>query len=88
MNKFLDDYDWECVFADEGNISGGNCDKTMQVVPPGADVSANGFSRGDVEKVIVAVNGENDGPDWVGLFLLNDGRFAIAEGGCDYTGWD
>lgn len=91
MNKEIDlpelltDYDWSEVF---GEGSGGNCDRTIQVVPPGAAVDSSGISRAMVVEVIAAVNGENDGDQWVGLFLLNDGRYLVAEGGCDYTGWD
>lgn len=44
--------------------------------------------RADVTSIIAAVNGENDGPDWLGVFTLKDGRFLVASGGCDYTGWD
>jgi hypothetical protein len=83
--ELLDDYDWAEVF---GEGSGGNCDGTIQVVPPGASVASSGVSRAMVAEVIAAVNGENAGEQWVGLFRLNDGRFLVAEGGCDYTGWD
>lgn len=42
----------------------------------------------DVEEVVAAVAGENDGPDWIALVRLKDGRFAKVFAGCDYTGWD
>ena len=38
--------------------------------------------------VIAAVNGENEYSHWIGVFKLKDGRFLIANGQCDYTGWD
>lgn len=85
LPDLLNSYDWEEVF---GEGSGGNCDGTIQVVPPGAPVDSSGVSRAMVAEVIATVNGENDGEQWVGLFLLNDGRYLVAEGGCDYTGWD
>ena len=85
LEALRDDYDWGEVF---GEATGGNCDGTIQVVPPGAPVDSSGVSRAKVIEIIAAVNGENDGPDWVGLFLLDDGRYLVAEGGCDYTGWD
>lgn len=84
IEELLDSYDWQEVF---GEGSGGNCDGTIQVIP-GEDVSSDGVSRNDVVEIIAAVNGENDEQDWVGVFRLRDGRYLIAEGGCDYTGWD
>lgn len=77
--------DWAEVFADK---SSGNTDKTITVAPPGSQVSDATVTRDDVVEIIAAVNGENDGADWVGVFRLKDGRFLVAEGGCDYTGWD
>lgn len=80
-----DDYNWREVF---GEGSGANTDRRVEPTPPGAAVSNNDVLRKDVIKIIAAVNGENDGADWVGLFELRDGRFLVASGGCDYTGWD
>jgi len=85
IEELLEDGDWAQVFADE---SWGNVDKTVQVAPPGADVDDAPFGRQDVEEIIAAVNGENDAADWLGLFRLKDGRYAVCSGGCDYTGWD
>ena len=80
------DYDWAEVF---GEGTGGNCDKSkIDACPPGAKIDLTPPSRSDVIEVIAAVNGENDGPNWVGLFRLKDGRILLASGGCDYTGWD
>jgi hypothetical protein len=42
----------------------------------------------DVAETIVSVDGENDGPEWLGVFRLRDGRFLFLTAGCDYTGWD
>jgi len=42
----------------------------------------------DVAEVVAYDDGENDGPDWVGVFRLHDGRHLFLAAGCDYTGWD
>lgn len=78
-------YDWAEVF---GEGDGGNTDRTVSETPPGSSVSTALVSRADVTEIIAAVNGENDGQSWVGLFLMQDGRYLIASGSCDYTGWD
>ena len=85
LDDLRSDYDWEEVF---GEGSGGNCDGEIQVIPPGAKVDSSGVSRAKVVEVIGAINGENDEAAWFGVFLLDDGRYLVAEGGCDYTGWD
>lgn len=85
LEQLMTDYDWAEVF---GEGSGGNTTRDIDVAPPGVDVSTSPVSRTDVAEVIAAVNGENDERDWIGVFRLNDGRFLVASGGCDYTGWD
>lgn len=85
IDELLASYDWAEVFADE---SSGNTDKRTDIAPPGNQVSIEPASRSDVAEIIAAVNGENDGQDWLGVFLLKDGRYLVASGGCDYTGWD
>ena len=85
IEELMDSYDWKEVF---GEGTGGNTDKSTMVIPPGSEVDSTPPNRFDVIEVIAAVNGENDGVAWVGVFLLKDGRYCIAEGGCDYTGWD
>lgn len=84
LENLLTDSDWAQVFADENY---GNVSKAIHVAPPGSCDDAE-FSRSDVVEIIAAVNGENDAADWLGVFRLKDGRFAVASGGCDYTGWD
>lgn len=54
----------------------------------GSTVAADPFQRIDVAEVIATSDGENDGASWIGVFRLNDGRFAFLSAGCDYTGWD
>ena len=85
LDEMRTDYDWAQVFADE---NAGNVDKSVNVAPPGANVGFEPMTRGDVSEIIAAVNGENDEADWLGVFRLKDGRFLVASGGCDYTGWD
>jgi hypothetical protein len=85
LEDLLNSYDWAEVFADE---SSGNTTKETSEVPPGAYVSTEPASRKDVAEIIAAVNGENDGEEWIGVFRLKDGRYLVAQGGCDYTGWD
>lgn len=85
LEQLLTDYDWAQVFADE---NAGNVSKNTEGVPPGSLVNTEPPSRADVSRILAAVNGENGGADWLGLFLLKDGRYLVASGGCDYTGWD
>lgn len=85
LEQIKDSSDWAQVFADE---SDGNVYKIVHTVPPGSTVSDAPMTRDDIAEVLASVNGENDGPDWLGLFRLFDGRYLIASGGCDYTGWD
>lgn len=85
LEELRDDYDWAQVFADE---NAGNVSKDVRKAPPNSDVSDAPMTRNDVVEIIAAVNGDRDGPDWIGVFRLKDGRFLVASGGCDYTGWD
>lgn len=80
---FVDSYDWEEVFG-EGS-GGGNCTNDIES-PDGTSCSP--VTRSDVAEIIAAVDGENDAEDWAGVFRLKDGRYLVATGGCDYTGWD
>jgi uncharacterized protein (TIGR02996 family) len=85
LKNLADDYDWGEVF---GEGTGGNCSPKADACPPGAAIDLTPPRRADVVEVLAAINGENDGPDWIGLFRMNDGRIVVASGGCDYTGWD
>ena len=75
-------YDWEEVF---GEGCGGNCDGTVESLD---NTECSSVRRDDIEEVIASVNGENDGDEWIGVFRMNDGRYLVAVGSCDYTGWD
>lgn len=83
IEKLLEDWDWAHVFGEEDD---GNTTGEVMAIPPGCGVSRSPVARADVVEIVAAVNGENDGDDWVGVFRLKDGRYLIAEGGCDYTG--
>jgi len=85
LEQILDDEDWAQVFADENY---GNVSKKAEAVPPGSSASTSPVSRIDIEEVFACVNGYPDGDEWLGLFLIDDGRWLVAKGGCDYTGWD
>lgn len=41
----------------------------------------------DIKRVIVYDNGYNEGPEWVGLFEMKNGKFVVLRASCDYTGW-
>ena len=82
--KELDDGrgDWPEVF-DYANGTGGS----PKATPPGSSVSEVPFDCADVCEIIACQDGENDGPDWVMVGRLWDGRFFSIRAGCDYTGW-
>jgi hypothetical protein len=46
------------------------------------------FRFDQIEKVILAIEGENDSYDWLLLVELKGGGFGALRAGCDYTGWD
>lgn len=82
MSELINSYDWAECF---GEGSGGN----TYNIPESLDgTSTHPCSRHDVKEIIAAVNGENDGNNWIGVFELQDGRFLSVDAGCDYTGWD
>ena len=59
-----------------------------RAVPPGSSVPTDGFARWDVKAVHGFQEGENEGPHWMALVELWDGRWAFLDGSCDYTGFD
>lgn len=52
------------------------------------DYNSPGFLVDDIAEVLAHVAGENDGADYYWVLEMKDGRFALLQGGCDYTGWD
>lgn len=86
MLKELDDYDWAEVFGEGG---GGNCTTILPTINiDGKEIDESSFSREDVASIKGQVPGENEGPSWIIWGVLKDGRYFIARGSCDYTGWD
>jgi hypothetical protein len=85
LDELKDSWNWAEAF---GEGSGGNCDATVEAAVPGDDISLDLVRRADVVRIVASIDGENEGPDWAGIFELADGRFAAVEAGCDYTGWD
>ena len=53
-----------------------------------ASAYADGFGIADVATTENAVEGENDGDDWIVFGTLKDGRWFSLKAGCDYMGWD
>jgi hypothetical protein len=76
--ELRDDYDWQQAFY------------YARYVSPvlGWDGSKAPFTIDDVTQVIAVSPGFNDDQSWIGLFLLDDGRYAFVSAWCDYTGWD
>jgi hypothetical protein len=74
--NWREDYDWKEAFTYAPNVrTATGCAKDV-------------FGIEDVAEVIKAEPGENDGPSWLMVGKLKDGRFFFLEAGCDYTGWD
>lgn len=86
MLKELNDCNWGEVF---GEGSGGNCSSIQpNRAPQDRETSIGTFSREDVKKLYGQSDGENDEQSWVCWGKLKDGRWFVARGDCDYTGWD
>lgn len=86
MLEALNNYDFAEVF---GEGSGGNCTPIHPNRAPHDTTTSNEtFCREDVTEILGQQDGENDGPDWIVWGRLRDGRFFVARGGCDSTGWD
>jgi hypothetical protein len=77
-----------------GALEGGDWDEVFKyaafgvvAVTPVDKTPVEPFTRQDVRFVYASVEGEKDGPEWVALVELRDGRFAVVKAWCDYTGW-
>ena len=71
--------DWDYAFG---------CCGTAVSVALGSTVNTTPFGRDEVADVIACADGDPDGPDWIGVFRLKDGRFTFISAGCAYSGWD
>lgn len=85
----LEGYDWDQAFgyADETAYHADTRGHVSKAAPH-LNVSEAKFSVGDVVEVIGLREGEGDGPNWVCVGRLYDGRWFAVDAGCDYTGWD
>lgn len=65
-------------------------DRIKQVDADGAPATLQPLTLEQFENadVLRFSDGENDGADWLALYLLPDGRYVIAAAGCDCSGWD
>lgn len=43
---------------------------------------------GEIDKVLLELTGENEGPTWHWIVKLKNGGHAYINGTCCYTGWD
>lgn len=78
IEDMREDYDWQQVFRYTDNPSN----------PLTREIIHQAYQIDDIAEILATVDGENDGPDWVGAFLMKDGRYLLVRAGCDYTGWD
>jgi hypothetical protein len=93
MLKELDDYSWGEAFGYAGELDTcanryGDYSKVTHVEFTTEKVHTSPFNREDVVEIIAMSEGENDGPNWLIVGHLNDGRYFSLDAGCDYTGWD
>lgn len=78
IETFSKNYNWRCAVKEASSepdpIPGyiGNCKWGMD----------------DIESIPYSSEGENEGPCWLAILYLEDGRYVFMSAGCDYTGWD
>ena len=87
MFKELDDGDWAEVFkyAQPKICEAGHIHGPESTIFSTTDTSE--FTRDGVLEIIGLDCGVNDDSNWIGAFLLKDGRYAFITAWCDYTGW-
>lgn len=76
--EIKDDHDWKEAFK-YANPS------APEVVD--RDVDTSSFEIGDVQEIFGMSEGDNDGPPWLMIGQLKDGRYFYLSAWCDYTGW-
>lgn len=72
-----DDCDWQEAFKYAHEVSNPVTRETIKYENPIEEVAY----------VVAISEGSNDGPEWVGIFLMKDGKFLFLAAGCDYSGW-
>jgi hypothetical protein len=89
LDQLLADSDWGYVFC-EKDCSGSSISNKTDPCPPGANIDLTPPTRADVAEILLlhdSSDQEWDGWSGTGLFKLKDGRYLVAQGSCDYTGW-
>lgn len=86
----LNDYDWILAFQYAGDFESDHTHWGEKSVSACIETSTDTSPvlRRDVTRIVASAEGENDGPNWLIVVELRDGRFAFLSAGCDYTGWD
>lgn len=88
MLKELDTYDWREAFGYAGEPDTCALGEVNVATIVNTGVDPRPFTREDVAHIEAMSEGYNDGPDWVIVGRLHDGRWFCLYAGCDYTGWD
>lgn len=83
----LNEYDWKEAFGAAGKEKDTALNELPVCVQFAEPVSTEPFDREDVAEIIAISDGEKDSENWLGVFRLKDGRYAMIDAGCDYTGW-
>jgi hypothetical protein len=92
--ELLSNYDWRQAFAYAGDVYDYASRDGQTYGDPavssciGTDTATGPVLRADVTEIVASSEGENDGPDWLIVVKVADGRYAYLTAGCDYTGWD
>ena len=73
-----EDYDWREAFKYAAR----------PMLCEGASCSPDPIELTEVRRVFHMREGENDGPSWLAIGRVADGRYFYLIAGCDYTGWD
>lgn len=87
FEELCNNSDWSEVFGETSGYAS-NTDNIPNTCPPGAAIDTSPVLRSNVADIIYSDDGDNDGDEWIGVFFMNDGRYLLATGLCDYTGWD
>lgn len=83
INEFRRNYDWDAIFSLQVQHF-----KHVGTPSYSGSLDLGGTGLDDIQLCLAAVNGEGEGDEWAGVFLLKDGHYLTVEAGCDNTGWD
>ncbi len=78
LADFKADYDWRAAFQEAFNGGYRSFHDDDGDIGPIAGVL----------EILACTPGDNDGPNWLAVVFMADGRYAYVSAGCDYTGWD